>query len=135
TIHLIYTALSLSITVNSQSGIKSSIDEDFWHNKISDEFLFRQLSRQKGFEKASELEERRRGEIFIQTEEDFQELKQSLEQVFEREIQELKRQKKAIADMAYCLIDIFRINLSIAYGEKEGASYRLQVEIMRNSED
>ncbi|KAG8808159.1 hypothetical protein FRC17_004079, partial [Serendipita sp. 399] len=38
-------------------------------------------------------------------------------------------------DMAYCLIGIFDINLSIAYGEKEKAFYRLQVEILQNSDD
>ncbi|KAG8805229.1 hypothetical protein FRC17_005618, partial [Serendipita sp. 399] len=38
-------------------------------------------------------------------------------------------------DMAYCLIGIFDVNLSIAYGEKEKAFYRLQVEILQNSDD
>ncbi|KAG9046433.1 hypothetical protein FS842_000866 [Serendipita sp. 407] len=37
--------------------------------------------------------------------------------------------------MAYCLIGIFRVNLPIAYGEKEGAFYRLQAEIMQNCND
>ncbi|CAG8710777.1 3289_t:CDS:2, partial [Acaulospora colombiana] len=35
----------------------------------------------------------------------------------------------------YCLIGIFRVNLPIAYGEKEGAFYRLQAEIMQHSDD
>ncbi|KAG8839121.1 hypothetical protein FRB91_007176 [Serendipita sp. 411] len=43
--------------MNSQSGTKSSIDEDFWNEEISDEFLFQQLSRQKELEKTSELED------------------------------------------------------------------------------
>ncbi|KAG8832733.1 hypothetical protein FS842_005587 [Serendipita sp. 407] len=43
--------------MNSQSGTKSSIYEDFWNKKISDKFLFEQLSRQKELEKVSELED------------------------------------------------------------------------------
>ncbi|KAG8805657.1 hypothetical protein FRC17_005403 [Serendipita sp. 399] len=46
-----------------------------------------------------------------------------------------RRKTTRIEDMAYCLIGIFNINLSIAYGEKEGAFYRLQVEILQNSDD
>ncbi|KAG8818965.1 hypothetical protein FRC19_010207, partial [Serendipita sp. 401] len=46
-----------------------------------------------------------------------------------------RRITERVEDMAYCLIGIFCINLSIAYGEKEGAFYRLQVEIMQNSDD
>ncbi|KAG8836279.1 hypothetical protein FRC17_007429 [Serendipita sp. 399] len=44
-----------------------------------------------------------------------------------------KRVTTRIEDMAYCLIGIFGVNLSIAYGEKERAFYRLQVEILQNS--
>ncbi|KAG8817844.1 hypothetical protein FRC17_011065, partial [Serendipita sp. 399] len=46
-----------------------------------------------------------------------------------------RRRTTRVEDMAYCLIGIFNINLSIAYGEKEGAFYRLQVEILQNSDD
>ncbi|KAG8817866.1 hypothetical protein FRC17_011061 [Serendipita sp. 399] len=46
-----------------------------------------------------------------------------------------KRNTTRIEDMAYCLIGIFKVNLSIAYGEKEAAFYRLQVEILQNSND
>jgi hypothetical protein len=46
-----------------------------------------------------------------------------------------KRSTTRIEDIAYCLIGIFRVDLSISYGEKEGAFYRLQAEIMENSDD
>jgi hypothetical protein len=46
-----------------------------------------------------------------------------------------KRSTTRIEDMAYCLIGIFRVNLSVSYGEKEGAFYRLQAEILQNSDD
>ncbi|KAG8816803.1 hypothetical protein FRC17_000176, partial [Serendipita sp. 399] len=46
-----------------------------------------------------------------------------------------KRKTTRIEDMAYCLLGIFDLNLSIAYGEKEKAFYRLQVEILQNSND
>ncbi|KAG8823156.1 hypothetical protein FRC19_004527 [Serendipita sp. 401] len=46
-----------------------------------------------------------------------------------------KRRTTRVEDIAYCLIGIFRVNLSISYGEKEGAFYRLQAEIMQNSDD
>ncbi|KAG8795575.1 hypothetical protein FRC17_008123 [Serendipita sp. 399] len=46
-----------------------------------------------------------------------------------------RRTTTRIEDMAYCLIGIFDINLSIAYGEKERAFYRLQVEILQNKND
>jgi hypothetical protein len=46
-----------------------------------------------------------------------------------------KRSTTRIEDMAYCLIGIFRVNLSISYGEKEGAFHRLQAEILQNSKD
>ncbi|PVF95712.1 hypothetical protein CPB86DRAFT_562210 [Serendipita vermifera] len=46
-----------------------------------------------------------------------------------------RRRTTRIEDMAYCLIGIFRVNLSISYGEKEGAFYRLQAEILQNTDD
>jgi hypothetical protein len=46
-----------------------------------------------------------------------------------------KRSTTRIEDMAYCLIGIFRVNLSISYGEKEGAFYRLQAEIQQTGND
>ncbi|KAG8817812.1 hypothetical protein FRC17_011084 [Serendipita sp. 399] len=46
-----------------------------------------------------------------------------------------KRKTTRIEDTAYCLIGMFDVNLSIAYGEKERAFYRLQVEILQNSDD
>ncbi|KAG8811639.1 hypothetical protein FRC17_002370 [Serendipita sp. 399] len=46
-----------------------------------------------------------------------------------------KRMTTRAEDMAYSLIGIFDVNLSIAYGEKEKAFYRLQVEILQNSDD
>jgi hypothetical protein len=45
------------------------------------------------------------------------------------------RQTTRIEDMAYCLIGIFNIPLSIAYGEGRIAFYRLQVEIMQRTHD
>ncbi|KAG8822297.1 hypothetical protein FRC17_009605 [Serendipita sp. 399] len=45
------------------------------------------------------------------------------------------RKTTRIEDMAYSLIGIFDVNLPIAYGEKERAFYRLQVEILQNSDD
>ncbi|PVF95714.1 hypothetical protein CPB86DRAFT_562288 [Serendipita vermifera] len=46
-----------------------------------------------------------------------------------------RRRTTRIEDMAYCLIGIFCVNLSVSYGEKEGAFYRLQAEIMQNTDD
>ncbi|KAG8831787.1 hypothetical protein FRC17_002579 [Serendipita sp. 399] len=46
-----------------------------------------------------------------------------------------KRETTRTEDTAYCLIGIFDVNLSIAYGEKEKAFYRLQVEILQSSDD
>jgi Heterokaryon incompatibility protein (HET) len=46
-----------------------------------------------------------------------------------------KRQTTRIEDMAYCLIGIFNIPLSIAYGEGQMAFYRLQAEIVQRSPD
>ena len=46
-----------------------------------------------------------------------------------------KRKTTRIEDMAYCLIGIFNIPLSIAYGEGPMAFHRLQVEIVQRSHD
>jgi hypothetical protein len=46
-----------------------------------------------------------------------------------------KRTTTRVEDIAYCLIGVFRLSLSISYGEKEGAFYRLQAEIAENSKD
>ncbi|KAG8832015.1 hypothetical protein FRC17_002201 [Serendipita sp. 399] len=46
-----------------------------------------------------------------------------------------RRTTTRIEDMAYCLIGIFNVNLSTAYGEKEAAFYRLQMEILQSSND
>jgi hypothetical protein len=46
-----------------------------------------------------------------------------------------KRKTTRIEDMAYCLIGIFDIPLSIAYGEGRLAFHRLQVEIVEHSHD
>jgi hypothetical protein len=53
----------------------------------------------------------------------------------ERMVWASKRKTTRIEDMAYCLIGIFDIPLSIAYGEGRMAFYRLQVEIMQRSHD
>ena len=45
------------------------------------------------------------------------------------------RNTMRIEDMAYCLIGIFGVSLSIAYGEGKMAFYRLQVEILQSSHD
>jgi len=46
-----------------------------------------------------------------------------------------KRQTTRVEDMAYCLIGLLGIPLSIAYGEGEMAFYRLQVEILQRTPD
>jgi hypothetical protein len=46
-----------------------------------------------------------------------------------------KRQTTRVEDMAYCLIGLSGIPLSIAYGEGEMAFYRLQVEIHQRTPD
>jgi hypothetical protein len=46
-----------------------------------------------------------------------------------------KRRTTRVEDMAYCLIGLLGIPLSIAYGEGETAFYRLQVEILQRSPD
>jgi hypothetical protein len=55
--------------------------------------------------------------------------------VRERMVWASKRQTTRIEDMAYCLIGIFNIPLSIAYGEGQMAFHRLQVEIVQRSHD
>jgi ankyrin repeat protein len=46
-----------------------------------------------------------------------------------------KRETSRIEDRAYCLLGIFRINMSLIYGEGETAFIRLQEEIMKVSAD
>lgn len=46
-----------------------------------------------------------------------------------------KRQTTRTEDMAYCLIGLLGVPLSIAYGEGQTAFYRLQVEILQRSHD
>jgi hypothetical protein len=46
-----------------------------------------------------------------------------------------KRKTTRVEDMAYCLIGIFNVPLSIAYGEGRMAFHRLQVEIVQRSHD
>ncbi|KAF8961969.1 hypothetical protein BDZ97DRAFT_1166094 [Flammula alnicola] len=46
-----------------------------------------------------------------------------------------KRRTTRIEDIAYCLIGLLDIPLSIAYGEGKMASYRLQLEILQRSHD
>jgi len=46
-----------------------------------------------------------------------------------------QRQTERIEDKAYSLIGIFGLSIPIAYGEREMAFYRLQVEILQRSED
>jgi hypothetical protein len=46
-----------------------------------------------------------------------------------------KRETRRVEDIAYCLIGMFDIPLSIAYGEGRRAFYRLQVELMQHTND
>jgi hypothetical protein len=55
--------------------------------------------------------------------------------VRERMVWASKRKTTRTEDIAYCLIGIFNIPLSIAYGEGPMAFYRLQVEIVQRSHD
>jgi hypothetical protein len=55
--------------------------------------------------------------------------------VRERMVWASRRKTTRIEDMAYCLIGIFNIPLSIAYGEGPMAFYRLQFEIVQRSHD
>jgi hypothetical protein len=45
------------------------------------------------------------------------------------------RQTKRIEDTAYCLLGIFDVNMPLLYGEGAKAFYRLQEEIMKQSND
>ena len=55
--------------------------------------------------------------------------------VSERMVWVSKRKTTRVEDMAYCLIGIFNVPLSIAYGEGRMAFHRLQVEIVQRSHD
>jgi hypothetical protein len=55
--------------------------------------------------------------------------------VSERMVWASSRETTRIEDMAYCLIGIFNVPLSIAYGEGRMAFHRLQVEIVQRSHD
>lgn len=46
-----------------------------------------------------------------------------------------KRQTTREEDLAYCLLGLFDINMPLLYGEGSKAFIRLQLEIMRNSDD
>ncbi len=47
-----------------------------------------------------------------------------------------RRQTSREEDMAYCLLGLFDVNMSLLYGEgAKGAFYRLQIEIMRKMDD
>ncbi|KAK3625381.1 hypothetical protein LTR22_023573 [Elasticomyces elasticus] len=46
-----------------------------------------------------------------------------------------RRKTTRIEDMAYCLLGLFDINMSLLYGEREGAFLRLQREIFARTED
>ncbi|KAG8816002.1 hypothetical protein FRC17_000502 [Serendipita sp. 399] len=67
--------------------------------------------------------------------EDLHNFKPGLYDISKRMTWASKRKTTRLEDMAYCLIGLFDINLPIAYGEKEKAFYRLQVEILQNSDD
>jgi hypothetical protein len=55
--------------------------------------------------------------------------------VRERMVWVSKRETTRVEDMAYCLIGIFNVPLSIAYGEGSMAFHRLQVELVQRSHD
>ena len=46
-----------------------------------------------------------------------------------------KRKTTRIEDLAYCLLGIFDVNMPLLYGEKDKAFYRLQLEIVKVSND
>ena len=46
-----------------------------------------------------------------------------------------KRTTTRLEDMAYCLLGIFDVNMSLLYGEGRKAFYRLQLEIINKSDD
>ncbi|EGN99635.1 hypothetical protein SERLA73DRAFT_14510, partial [Serpula lacrymans var. lacrymans S7.3] len=66
---------------------------------------------------------------------DLQKFEPGLDRVREKLAWASKRKTTRTEDMAYCLIGIFDISLPISYGEGNRAFYRLQAEIMRNSND
>lgn len=45
------------------------------------------------------------------------------------------RVTKRVEDMAYCLMGLFDVNMPLIYGEGSKAFYRLQLEIMKSSDD
>ncbi|KAH7910514.1 hypothetical protein BJ138DRAFT_1126800 [Hygrophoropsis aurantiaca] len=46
-----------------------------------------------------------------------------------------KRRTTRVEDMAYCLMGLFNVQITVAYGEGKRAFYRLQAEIMQNCND
>jgi len=46
-----------------------------------------------------------------------------------------KRRTTRVEDLAYCLMGIFQVNMPLIYGEGDKAFYRLQLEIMKHSND
>ncbi|KAF3046125.1 hypothetical protein E8E12_011245 [Didymella heteroderae] len=46
-----------------------------------------------------------------------------------------KRETKRPEDVAYCLLGFFRVNMPLLYGEGTRAFYRLQLELLRQTED
>lgn len=46
-----------------------------------------------------------------------------------------ERKTTRVEDMAYCLMGIFNINMSLIYGEGDGAFRRLQLKIIKKSDD
>lgn len=46
-----------------------------------------------------------------------------------------KRETTRVEDLAYCLMGLFGINMSLLYGEGENAFVRLQLEIIKSSDD
>ncbi|KAG8823151.1 hypothetical protein FRC17_009392 [Serendipita sp. 399] len=67
--------------------------------------------------------------------EDLHNFKPGLYDIRKRMTWASSRKTTRIEDMAYCLVGIFDVDLSVAYGEKEKAFYRLQVEILQNCDD
>jgi Heterokaryon incompatibility protein (HET) len=58
-----------------------------------------------------------------------------MQHIKERMVWASARKTTRIEDKAYCLIGIFDVSLSIAYGEGAMAFHRLQLEIMQRSDD
>src|SRR6202042_349530 len=55
--------------------------------------------------------------------------------VAERMVWASSRQASRVEDIAYSLLGIFNVSLSLRYGEKQKAFFRLQKEIMNNTAD